>query len=180
MATFKIVPQTEKVNGEEIETFCKHVKCYPVEKRTGKKVDKGFGYFGFLILKVVLRCEETGAEHSITYSNAKQAPMGYDVPKQWLCHKGEIGKFIYHWPDRMEHPKIRVGAGKSMRRHYDSRRVVEDTLSPKVRVPGPTKEFETAEVLTVWLVERLGFEMAEQIITLFANKLAEIASSKAA
>ena len=152
MAKYNIVEQVEKHQGEEVPVKCKHVRGFMMEKQGG---GMAFALFKFMCLKIVLRhhqCPEDGSkDHYITWTN-KSSPTG---------------KFIYHWAPKMEHPKFTTGKGKRKRTHFD-------TLSPMVKVPGETQEWESATSFAAWLTERCGPETSAEIMTLFADKLVEV------
>jgi len=146
-----IVPQEVKEKGEVVGyEDCKHVKCFPDLDRRGNVV--GFGRFKFPVLKVVLG-NDHGTEHRITWSNYHGTPLSKPSP----------GKFTYHWPDKMEHPKYVVRG-----REYP------DTLSPKVRVAGDKSEFESHAQFTAWLAKRVGQPLADEVMAAFAAKMVEV------
>lgn len=166
---YTIVPQVEFNRGEETEVLCKHIKSFRAEKkRRGIVVERKMMRFSFTILKVVLRPDtapsDGSGDHMITWSN-KCKPTG---------------KFICHLPPRMEHPKFKVGGGKTKGKPWDSRRTVEDTLSPKRKVPGEKREFLDHVQFAEYIAAKCGADMASEIVGLFANKLSDMASAKAA
>ena len=83
--SWSIVPQTEKHGKEEREVTCKMVRFAPVEnKKTG---EVSFLRLKSVILKVVIRHDQSGEEHTITWSN--RANKDIDDPN--------CGKFKYKW-----------------------------------------------------------------------------------
>lgn len=158
MATYRIVPQIEKQGQEEEEVLCKHVRFYPIKNKKGAATGN-FGRFGFPIFKVLLECVESASEHYITWSNFSGAVNG--------------GKYIYHMPNKTEHPKMWVGEGKR-------RKQIVDTLSPMIEVPGDTHEFTSADALVAFLVPRLGEELTIDVLDAFEQRMMKHNEKKAA
>jgi hypothetical protein len=88
--SWRIVPQVEKQGKEEREVLCKAVRYCPIkDKQTG---ETHFLRLKSVILKVIICHEESGAEHSITWSN--RAHKSLDDPN--------CGKFKYKWGGQVE------------------------------------------------------------------------------
>lgn len=151
-----IVVQTEKHGKVEVPVLCKHVRFFPsVDKKTGQTT---FGVLKFPVLRVLITNGDT--EHKITWSNTAPKLAG-------------LGEFVYHWPDKMVYPKLKVGQGKRAR-------IVDDVLSPKIRQAGDTQRFASHERFAKWLTERYGAELSGQIMSAFAERLAQLLAKKKA
>jgi len=82
---WKIVPQIEKRGKKEREVLCKVVRRIPItDKKTG---EIHFMRLKSIILKVIIRHEPSGEEHTITWSNR----AGKDIENP------NCGKFKYKW-----------------------------------------------------------------------------------
>lgn len=159
MATYEVVEQEYKEKGETLTTKCKEVQFYPKINAKTQAVE-GFGSLGFTVYKVVLKCLESGDEHNITWSRRQPDIFPH-------------GKFNWHQPATMVHQTFKVGGGKTKNKPWDSRRLVEDTLSPMKRKPGMKIEHTNPDEFALWLVNKVGETVAEEVIDLFAAKIAE-------
>lgn len=77
MSKWRLIEQTEKNKKEEISVKCKHLRFFPIQNGG----ETAFGRFKFMMLRVIVRHEDEGKDHVITYND-----------------RGGKDTFIYHWP----------------------------------------------------------------------------------
>ncbi len=80
-------------------------------------------------------------------------------------------KFVWHHPDRMEHPTLEIGMAKGGRRYADTRRTITDTLAPKRRVPGEKVEFSNRSDFIDHLTRILGNQLVAAVMELFKQRM---------
>jgi hypothetical protein len=157
MATWKIDPQEEGKGDERHEVLCKHVEFFPSDDR--EKYPNGFGRHKMPILRVNLKCVDTGSVHRLTWSNYAGDTMDSTNP----------GKFVYHWPDRQQYRMIKKRGCRDR----------ADFWSPKETVPGDTKEFVVHEKLWQWLGQRCGVLVAAEVKRVWEERLIEFLTQSA-
>ena len=157
--SWRLVNQTEWIGDESYEVLCKRLRSYPREdKRSGAIIGYGWIPRSLLILQVVV-----------------QSPQG--VWHRLKVIRSRFGtKYVWQHPDRMEHPKIKIGARKSGRRHSDTRQEILDVLTPKRRVAGQKVEFSSKTQFSSHLIRVLGEPPASEILELFARQLQSVPS----
>jgi hypothetical protein len=143
-----IIEQEETVGKEKIPVRCKNVRFFPIEK---KGAIQGFGKLKFLLLQIVVQSDK-GSELKLKLN----ASAGINHPHFIVAHR-----------DTMEYPEIIVGSGKNKRR-------IPDTLASKQRKPG-MKEVYDAKDFDTRASKLFGQSLKDEIVTLFAEKLAEVA-----
>lgn len=152
MRNWQLVWQIEYENFEPIEVPCKRIRKFPV-------VDPVTGETKFRLVSKKLRIFQVIVEADDDQHRLKA-----------IENRGRL-KFVWHFPDRMEHPTIRIGLGKSGGRFVDTRRDIVDTLSPKCRVPGEKVEFGSKGDFVEHLNRVLGNELAAVVMELFSQHL---------
>lgn len=163
MSKWSIKPQEEKFGKDDVrEVLCKWVKFYP-QMKDGQRV--GFGRFKFIILKIVLKCP-WGDLYSLSWNNAAKGKPH--------------GTFIWKAPDKLEQPPLRDAFNNRPIINPKTFKPYPDLLAKPIQVPGDEERFETPEKLVEVLTKRLGAEMVEQILDLFAERQDEILPKVAA
>ncbi len=146
---YQIIMQEESYGKNKIPVQCKRLRFFPIE---GKGGETYFGKLGFVLLQVIVSDGKT------TLRLKLNASEGLAYPKFQVQHA-----------DTMDYPTLVVGEGKR-------RREIKDTLSPMVRVPG-VKETYNASEFEKRVKGIAGAELANTVMTLFANRFAKIASA---
>lgn len=146
---WQIIAQTEKHGKEEIPVKCKHVKFFPLTDGGGNV--EGFGKLNRLVFRIVVR-NSKGYELKLTAHGDMMDPM-----------------FNITHPDKVDYPTIWVGEGKR-------RRKVIDDLSAKITYKGEKEKYPYLMDFEARCTQMFGAEMKEEIMRLFIDKFASLAS----
>jgi hypothetical protein len=152
MRDWCLVWQTEYENCEPVEVACRQIKYFAV-------VDPVSGETKFRRIAKNLRIFQVMVELEDEQHRLK------------LIENRGLTKFVWQHPERMVHPTMRIGLGKSGGRFIDSRRDVVDRLSPKCRVPGEKVEFTNKGDFVDHLNRVLGKELADLVMEVFNQRL---------
>lgn len=146
--------QEESVGkGEKIPVKVKEVKFFPIEGKKGEEIR--FGKLGFLMLQVIIKSARGGI-----LKLKLNASQGIALPTFAVQHE-----------DTMERPLIWVGEGKR-------RQQITDVLAPLKKVAGRKEKYDTAREFEARLQQIGGQALSDEIMTLFAVKLADVAQRK--
>lgn len=194
MVTWRIVPQIEKerVQGQTIEKIvpCKSLKYRPNHNFQTSEVT--FHPLGFVCLQVII--EGTNGETlRLKWSNSEQVSEwkrrrptkrnnGYQphLNEQGEHLRGEHkaeplkGKFAIQQPDTEEYQTFKVGAGKSKRKPWDSKKAVVDYLAPKKKKIGAREVFDSPQDFGLKLMPLIGPEMLVAIFKHFKARVDEM------
>lgn len=141
-----IVEQTEKHGKEEVPVLCKRIGFIPNDTGEGMS----FIPLNFILLQIIVK-DTRGTEYKIKWNNKSGMP----------------GRINLHFPDEMTLPTFYTGRGKSRRQHFDY------LAKPIVKKGAKFGYNDMSELLSdnKWLNP-----LAEQITTLFIQKIGECAS----
>lgn len=152
--TWTIIMQEESVGKLKLPVRCKALRFFPMETGGGETIFKALA---FPILQVIVRDGKGN-----TLKLKCNAGRGINNPEFTVQH-----------PDTEEHPTMIVGEGKR-------RREVPDMLAAKVKKAGEKERYSTLAAFKSRVSPFLGAELTEEIISLFAARLAEIEQKRLA
>ncbi len=141
---WEIMTQEESRGRAKFPVQCKAVKFRPQDTATGMQ----FIPLGFHLLQVIVE-NKHGDMLRFKISFAK----GLNNPS-----------FAVQHPDKMDHPLVTYGTGKS-------RRTVYDLLAPKKRIPGEKERYDTHAEFERRVRQAVGAALCEKIMALFVKKI---------
>lgn len=148
---WNIQDQEESIGKMKFPTKCKRIKYFPIEGQNG---EVSFGKLGFLMLQVVVK-HDKGDELKLKLN----ASNGVANPRFTIAH-----------PDKEEYPWLKLGRGARVSK-------VRDVLAPKVKVKGEQERYDDAEGFRKRLASFAGENVANEVLGLFAGRLASIETS---
>lgn len=155
MSSWFLKEQEEKVGRSLKYTFCKRLRCYPIEK---KGQITGFGHFKHTIFQIVI--SNGVVDHKIQWTNGtKKSPTAKS-----------IGSFNYIYQDKCK---------PSQEPNPTYKGFANDLLSPNRIVKGKKEIFETHQSIHSFLCECRGEEIADEVMQLFAEQVAQLMSKVA-
>lgn len=144
---WKIIEQEETVGKMTMTVECKSLRFFPCETPGFETV---FKPLAFPVLQIIVQ-DERGNRFKLKCSTAD----GVTAPT-----------FTFQHPDKMDHPTMVVGQGKS-------RRAVPDFLAPKEKKQGEKERYGTVQAFRE-RIKFLGPELVEKVLLLFAQRLVQL------
>lgn len=142
VGTYHILPQVQKVRGDEIEVLCKNVRYFPIEQggeTRFKRLPKPF-------LQIKLRHERATEEEALRV--------------KCRVEDGQLTSFVIQQPDKLQHPTFKTGKGKQRKEHIDY-------SAEPVRVPGLKEPHKDLASFVARSKRVFGDNLTSQMLMLF-------------